>query len=253
LGWAGRPGLLHCPATGKYVVIFEADCPQRWERHKVGFAVADRVDGRYELANLESPEKTRSTGDQSVYQEDGKGYLVATMDKDLGGKKQLNQSLAIFELSKDFLRLERKLFEGFENVVDPTETWVRDPSSREASHLIKVGDAYYWFSSGLVGWNSSATMYATATNLRGPWSELTLLRTEPASRDSFNTQHDFILPVVGSETTAYVYVGDRYSQWTQRGPGRNIFLPLVWENRIPRLRWRATWSLDVATGRVRAE
>ena len=109
----------------------------------------------------------------------------------------------------------------------------RDHSSREASHIIKVGDRYYWFSSGLVGWNSSATMYATATNLAGPWSALQLLRTEPPSDDSFNTQHDFILPVAGSGATTWVYVGDRYSQWTKGGTGRNIFLPLIWENGVP--------------------
>lgn len=40
------------------------------------------------------------------------------MDKDVGERKYLNQSLAIFELSKDFLRVERKLFEGFDMIVD---------------------------------------------------------------------------------------------------------------------------------------
>jgi hypothetical protein len=240
--------LLHCPATGKYVIVFEADSPSQWRRHKVGFAVCDRIDGQYELANTESPEGSRSTGDQSVYQEGDKGYLLATMDKDLEGKKYLNQSLAIFELSKDFLRIERKLFEGFDNVNGNTNVIPRDHSSREASHIIKVGGGYYWFSSGLVGWHSSATMFSTARNLAGPWSDLRLLRTDPPSTDSFNTQHDFVLPLTGSESTTYVYVGDRYSQWTKQGPGRNIFLPLVWERGEPLLRWRKDWKIDVPTG-----
>lgn len=249
MGWAGRPGLLHCPATGKYVIIFEADSPREWKRHKVGFAVGDRIDGPYELANVQSPEVTRSTGDQSVYHEGDRGYLLATMDKDIAGRKYLNQSLAIFELSRDFLRLERKLFEGFDNVNGNTNVVPRDQSSREASHIVKVGDVYYWFSSGLVGWNSSATLYATARDLAGPWSELKRLRTDPPSADSFNTQHDFIVTVAGSEATAYVYAGDRYSQWTRRGVGRNIFLPLVWENGQPLLRWHKEWSIDASTGR----
>jgi len=46
-----------------------------------------------------------------------------------------------------------------------------------------------------------------------------------------------------------VYAGDRYSQWTQRGPGRNIFLPVVWDNGEPRLRWHKDWKIDVVTGR----
>jgi hypothetical protein len=95
LGWAGRPALLHCPATGKYVIVFEADSPSQWKRHKVGFAVCDRIDGRYELAGALYPEGTRSTGDQSVYQEGDKAYVLATMDKDIGGKKCTPQPKAL--------------------------------------------------------------------------------------------------------------------------------------------------------------
>jgi hypothetical protein len=251
LGWAGRPGLLHHQATGKYIIIFEADSPRQWRRHKVGFAACERIDGNYELVNLESPEGTRSTGDQSVYQEGHKAYLLATLDKDISGKKYLNRSLAIFELSADFLRIERKLFEGFDNVNGNTNVVPRDQSSREASHIVKVGDTYYWFSSGLVGWNSSATMYSTAPDLAGPWSDLKVLRTVPRSQDSYNTQHDFIFPVVGSQTTTYVYAGDRYSQWTGRDPGRNIFLPVEFLSGEPVLRWHKQWIINPTTGRWR--
>jgi len=251
LGWAGRPGLLHSRPTGKYVIVFEADSPRQWARHKVGFAVCDRIDGRYELASFQYAEAARSSGDQSVYQEGDRAYLLATMDKDVGGRKYLNQSLAIFELSDDYLSVKRKLFEGFDNVSGNRKVVPRDQSSREASHIIKVGETYYWFSSALVGWNSSATMYATASKLSGPWSELKLLRTDPRSSDSYNTQHDFVLPVAGSQTTTYLYAGDRYSQWTRRGPGRNIFLPLEFTDGRPVLRWRQQWTIDPATGRWR--
>jgi hypothetical protein len=251
MGWAGRPGLLHNQATGKYIIIFEADSPQQWQRHKVGFAVCDRIDGKYELANVQSAEGNRSSGDQSVYQEGDRAYLLVTMDKDIEGKKYLNQSLAIFELSADFLRIQRKLFEGFENVSGNRKVVPRNQSSREAPHILKVGDTYYWFSSALVGWNSSATMYATARDLAGPWSELKVLKTEPPSQDSYNTQHDFVIPVVGSQTTTYLYAGDRYSQWTKRGTGRNIFLPLDFAGGEPVLRWYKQWIIDPATGRWR--
>ena len=91
-------------------------------------------------------------------------------------------------------------------------------------------------------------MYATARDLAGPWTELKLLRTDPPSTDSYNTQHDFIVTVAGRETTTHVYVGDRYSQWTKRGTGRNIFLPLTWENGEPLLRWLKQWRIDADTG-----
>lgn len=248
-GWAGRPAILHHGATGRFVIVFEADSPHQWPRHKVGFAVGEHLGGPYRLAHVQWAEQSRSTGDQSVYQEGDKAYLLATVDRDVEGKKYLNQSLAIFELSSDFLRVERKVFEGFDNVSGDRTRIPRDHSSREASHIVRIGETYYWFSSALVGWNSSATMYATATALSGPWSELKFVRTDPASTDSFNTQHDFVLPVVGTEATTYVYVGDRYSQWTKQGSGRNVFLPLVFEDGMPTLLGLHRWTLDVNTGR----
>lgn len=247
LGWAGRPALLHNRKTGKYVVIFEADSA-RWKRHKVGFAVCDTIAGKYELGGYHPPEGNRSTGDQSVYQEGDDAYLVCTMDKDIGDTKYLNQSLAIFRLTPDYLGTDKKIFEGFDNVNGRPSANPRHQTSREASHIIKVGGLYYWFSSGLQGWNSTETKYATATSLDGPWSGLKILLTEPSSHDSFNTQHDFIIPVTGSKMTTFLYVGDRYSQWTRKGTGRNIFLPLLWNDGIPTLKWYESWRIDVATG-----
>jgi len=248
LGWAGRPALLHNRKTGKYVVVFEADSSQ-WRRHKVGFAVCDTINGRYELVGYYPPEGSRSTGDQSVYQEGDDAYLACTMDKDIGDTKYLNQSLAIFRLKPDYLGMGEKVYEGFENVNGRPSTAPRNQTSREASHIIRVGGMYYWFSSGLEGWNSTETKYATAASLAGPWSELRVLPTEPTSRDSFNTQHDFIIPVTGSKTTTHVYVGDRYSQWTRKGTGRNIFLPLLWKDGAPMLKWHESWRIDAATGK----
>jgi hypothetical protein len=248
LGWAGRPGLLVNRATKKYVVLFEADSRQ-WERHKVGFARCDTIGGDYEFVRYVYPEGNRSSGDQSVYQEQNDAYLICTLDKLIAGKRYLNQSLAIFKLTPDYLNIEKKVYEGFDNVNGDRSVYPRHQTSREASHIIKVDGLYYWFSSGLLGWNSSQTMYATAPALAGPWSELKVLATEPASPDSFNTQHDFVIPVTGTQTTTYLYVGDRYSQHHGQGIGRNVFLPLVWESGVPKLLWRSKWRIDVETGR----
>jgi hypothetical protein len=247
LGWAGRPGLLYNRTTKKYVVIIEADSRQ-WERHKVGFACCDTINGDYQFVRYVYPEGQRSTGDQSVYQEGQDSYLVCTLDKLINGKRYLNQSLAIFKLTPDFLNIDKKVYEGFDNVNGNPSIYPRHHTGREASHIIKVNNIYYWFSSGLEGWNSTQTKYATAHDLSGPWSRLKVLPTEPLSRDSFNTQHDFVIPVTGSETTTYLYVGDRYSQHHGRGVGRNIFLPLIWEDGQPTLKWHKTWRIDTATG-----
>ena len=233
LVWAGRPGILYNSATQRYVVIFEAGSKD-WYRHKVGFASCDTINGVYEFERYQYPEENRTTGDQSVYQEGDNAYLITVLDH--LDQESRNYSLAIFRLSSDFLSIESKVFEGFEN------------DRREAPHIIKVGDIYYWFTSGLMWWDSTATMYSTARSLDGPWSSLKRLATEPDSPDSFNTQHDFVLPVVGSERTTYLYVGDRYSQYHGKGTGRNIFLPLVWEDSMPELRWYESWTIYIDTG-----
>jgi len=251
MGWAGRPSLLHNGATRKYVLLFEACSPQ-WPRNRTGFAICDRIDGQYNLVHVQTPEADRSAGDQAVYHEGDRAYLVCTLDKDIKGRKYLNQSLAIFRLADDYQSVGRKIFEGFDNVSGNKAIVPRDQTSREASYIVRVHGLYYWFSSALVGWNSSATMYSTAKGLAGPWSELKLVRTDPVSKDSYNTQHDFIVTVAGTEATTYVYAGDRYSQWTRRGTGRNIFLPLVWENGEPLLRWHRDWKIDPGGGRFSA-
>jgi hypothetical protein len=207
LGWAGRPGLLHNRTTREYVVIFEADSGQ-WERHKVGFACCDTIGGDYEFVRYVYPEGNRSSGDQSVYQEGDDAYLLCTLDKLIEGKRYLNQSLAIFKLTPNYLDIEKKIYEGFDNVNGDRSVYPRHHTSREASHIIKVNGLYYWFSSGLLGWQSSQTMYATALSLAGPWSDLKVLVTEPASPDSFNTQHDFVIPVTGTQITTLIQLVD---------------------------------------------
>jgi len=104
------------------------------------------------------------------------------------------------------------------------------------------------FSASTLGNDQNSNESATRTASSGPWSGLKVLSTDPVSKDSFNTQHDFVIPITGSETTTYLYVGDRYSQHHGRGIGRNIFLPLVWEEGVPKLKWYSAWKIDTSTG-----
>ena len=238
--WAGRPGLLYNRKTRRYIILFESETGQ-WFRHKVGYASCDRIDGDYKYEHSEFPEPDRSTGDQSIYQEGDDAYLLTVLDSP-GLKDPINKDLAIYQLSPDFLHVEKKLFEGFDRF---------EPGARgnEATHIVKVGGIYYWFMSGLNSWNSTETQYSTARQLKGPWSPLKVLATEPLSGNSFNSQHDFIITVKGKDKTSYIYAGDRYSQWTMSGTGRNIFLPLEFEKGVPKITWHDAWTIDMRTGR----
>lgn len=237
LGWMGRPGLIR-NASGQYVIIFEADSRGKWFRHKVGYAIADAITGPYRLANLEYPEPTRSTGDQTVYEEDGTGYLVTVLDSE-GLKEPINRSLAIYRLTPDCLHTDTKLFEGFDHIQDPAHR------GNEALHIVRDAGIYYMLMSGLDWWNSTMTLFTSAPSLSGPWAPLRPVRTEPDSKDSFNTQHDFVIPVPPEKFgTSYVYAGDRYSQFHGVGTGRNIFLPLRIEYGVPVLTWSDSFPVS---------
>jgi hypothetical protein len=261
-GWAGRPAMVHCDKTDKWVILFEASCGQ-WVRHKVGYAACETINGEFELNNCTYPEPNQSTGDQSVYQEGDDAYLLAVVDGELGNRAEQNAAVAIYKLTDDYLGVEKKVYQSWQSDNPTFEGWVGDKTGTgsEAPHIFKRDGIYYMFTSRLWGWHSSPTMYSTAKSLEGPWTKQKILKTylelksaPPAWRWwwrptlSFNTQHDFVIPVTGSKDTTYVYVGDRYSQYHHYGVGRNIFLPLIWKNGEMRLIWRQKWQINTKTG-----
>jgi hypothetical protein len=85
------------------------------------------------------------------------------------------------------------------------------------------------------------------------------VRTAPPSRDSYNTQFDFVLPVRGTRATSYLYAGDRYSNFhgsgvpAPTGEGRNAWHLLEFEGDIPVLRGCSRISVDAVTGLVAVE
>ena len=137
------------------------------------------------------------------------------------------------------------------------------PGTRiEAPAIFKRDGMYYWCASGIAWWNSSPTSWCMAPRLEGPWTPWqTMNAKRPATDslarqmrfDSYNSQHDFVLPIIGSQGTTYLYCGDRYSQFTSIGAGWVVWLPLQFVDRTPVLDWYQTWYLDAAAGTWSAE
>jgi hypothetical protein len=175
---------------------------------------------------------TKSIGDHALFKDtDGRAYLVYVGNSSV----ERNVNLSLARLNSSYTDAEADVFVGFVG------------SKREAPFILKRGTTYYWFTSRTSGWYSSETKYATATALTS-WSGLNLLATEPASTDSFDTQFDFVIPVQGSGTTSYIYAGDRYSQFTGTGIGKNAWYPLVFNGATPVLKYYKDWYIDVVTG-----
>lgn len=248
--WVGRPWVMWNPTTRLYVMAFE------WGggggiRNQYAFCTSPSIDGpwTYQSSKLiqQLPDATNqryNLGDLGVYSEGTTAWLLYTFDK-----PEPNYSQAILKLDTDFMT---PLPPTAGNYVEfsgggwPTGV-------QEAAAIFKRGDTYYYFTSLCQGWRSSVTRYRTATNVAGPWSANTIVPTNPASNVSFNTQHDFVLKVTGTDGDAYVYCGDRWSNFTGNGVGRNAWFPLSFDaNGVPMINAPTLavdggdWTIDAA-------
>jgi hypothetical protein len=79
-----------------------------------------------------------------------------------------------------------------------------------------------WLQLAATGWNPNQAQYASASAVAGPWSSLANI----CDSTTFDTQSTYVIPVVGSETTTYIYAGDRW-QDPDLVSSKYIWLPLV--------------------------
>jgi beta-xylosidase len=234
-GWLGRPDVIYNATTKKYVLVVEVSGAANG-RNQIGYATADAPDGDFVFLKADpKPTPCCTMGDHSVFQDtDGKAYLVYTYDAN-----GVNTAEGISPLGDDYLSI------GTQQASVPVEG-----GSCEADNLLHVGNTYYWITSNCAGWDSSATVYRTSTDLKnfGPVQTMT---TTPNSDNSFDTQVDFVITVVGTKATSYIYAGDRYSQFTSTpdNMGKNAWYPLTFDaNGKPTLHGDKTWSIDAYTG-----
>jgi hypothetical protein len=76
---------------------------------------------------------------------------------------------------------------------------------------------YYLIGSGLTSWSANPNKYATATDLKGPWSEFRDIA--PPATKTYNSQSTLLLKVVGSDQTTVIFMGDQWkpaAQWDSR-------------------------------------
>ena len=199
----------------------------------IHFATSATPCGQFVDQGYEMVPNDRGGGDRGVFlDDDGKVYVVyATWPY----PDQFNTDIGIVLLTPDYLHVDR--------VVAPTTGM-----HCEAPYILKRNGLYYLFASQCVNYSSSATSYATATSLAGPWSAPKTVTTIPSDSQSFNSQHDFTVTVVGTKGTAYMYFGDRWSEYTGQGIGKNVRLPLTFNGNEPVLNGLNTWYINVTTG-----
>ena len=218
-----RPKVLYNPRTRTYVMYLHIDSTD-YKEAKVGVASSRTPAGPYTYLGSFRPSGHQSR-DMTVFADtDGTQYLVYE-DRERG--------VALARLTASGYGVEEEV--------------ALIPHAYEAPAVIKAAGTYYLLGSHLSGWNTNPNQYATAPALAGPWSEFK--DVAPPQTNTYNSQTAFILPVVGTQATTYVYLGDR---WNPKNltDSRYIWLPLAVGGGKMTLAPDQPWAIDAATGLV---
>ncbi len=286
--WVGRPWVLKRAGTPTtYVMVIEMGGGPGGRNHYAFLTATDlyaqnawtfRSD-KLKNSLPDSGGTPRTLGDLGVYQEGAKAWLLYSFDPysnlvdwEQKTKEQIspanlqNHGHAIVELNPgDFMTplssQDTWCYVQFLSPEPVPADWTN--YVREAAAVFKKDGKYYYFTSAANGWNSTKTRYRTKTApATGPelinpmtgygWSDLADVPTSPsASADSFNTQHDFVLPVTGTSGTTFMYCGDRWSNFTSGYDTSDNYrwFPLTFNNNgEPTINGYTNWQIDTVTG-----
>jgi hypothetical protein len=218
-----RPKVIHNDSTDTFVMYLHIDDAE-YEDARVGVATSDTPCGPYDYRGSFRPLEAQSR-DMGLFEDtDGSAYLIAE-DRASG--------LRIGALSDDYL-----------SVVDEVTT-IETEEHLESPALVRHGDTYFLFASNRTGWDTNDNVYATATSLEGPWSDFSPFA--PVGTDTYDSQTSFVLPVTGSTTSGYLYLGDR---WMADDLNRSlpVWLPLDLDGTTASMPYAESWSVDTGTG-----
>lgn len=154
--------------------------------------------------------------------DDGKAYHIYS--------SETNTTLHVAELTEDYLSHTGKYVRVFVN------------RYMEAPAVFKKDNLYYMMASDCTGWRPNPARSAVAPSIWGPWTELGNPAEGIDANITFNSQSTFILPVNGKKD-AFIYMGDRWNP-QDAIDGRYIWLPIDFEDRKFKIRWKDEWTLD---------
>jgi hypothetical protein len=219
-----RPHVIYNSSTATYVMYMHIDNSNYSER-KAGVATSSSVCGSYTYRGSSKPLGHDSL-DDNLFLDGSTAYFL--------GEDRTNTKLQIYRLSADFL--------SFSALVATVNQY-------EAPAMAKIGGTYYLFGSHLTGWSTNDNQYATATSVAGPWSAWRSFA--PSGTNTCNSQTTSILPVSGSSTTSYLFLGDRWNSGNL-ADSRYVWEPLTINGTTVSMSCQASWTVDAATGTVGA-
>jgi hypothetical protein len=224
-----RPKVIYNASTGRFVMWMHKENATDYGEARAAVASSATVDGDYTYHGSFRPFGTHMSRDITLYNDNGTAYMLSAADE--------NRDLHIYRLTADYLNVQT-LVGNFWN-----------DQSREAPALFKRGSTYFLLTSGTSGWNPNQARYATAPSITGPWTTF----TNVGDGTTFGSQPAYVLPIQGTTTTSYLYLGDRWAgAWNE--PVNNsqyVWLPITFPTSTTMsLSWYPTITVDTATGTV---
>ncbi len=217
-----RVKVMKCPKTGEYVMYMHADSLD-YKHQYVGYATAKNITGPYRFRGplLFNGNPIRKWDMGTFQDSDGTGYVLIH-----GGE--------IYKLSDDYKsvteQVNKSMVSGF-----------------EAPTLFRKDSMYYFLGSNLTSWEKNDNYYFTATSLKGPWTRRGFFC--PEGTLTWNSQATFVLPITGSKTTTFMFMGDRWSYPKQASAAIYVWQPLtVSDTSISIPQYVDAWQINTITG-----
>jgi hypothetical protein len=218
-----RPKVVYNDSTKKYVMWVHWE-GQNYATAEAGVFTSDTVDGDYTQVRHFQPNSNMSRDDTLFKDDDGKAYFLSASNN--------NADLSLYELTDDYTNVQSQI----------ATLW--PGSYREAPAIMKAGGNYFIVNSAATNWDPNQQKFATATALDGSWSSL----ANVGDGTGYDTQTAFIIPVVGTKTTTYIYAGDRWQDPDLKS-SKYIWLPLKVSGGTKLVMdYYDSWQLDVTTG-----
>jgi len=224
-----RPKVTFNSSTGQFVMWMHKENGRDYGEARAAVATSSTVDGNYTYRGSFRPLNHMSRDITLFRDDDGTGYMISAANE--------NADLHVYRLTADYLGIAaqvQRLWPG---------SW------REAPAMFKRNGVYFLLTSGATGWGPNQQRYSTASSVTGTWSALQNIGDNTA----FGSQTAYVLPVQGSQTTSYLYLGDRWAgAWNgQVNSSEYVWLPLQFpSNTTMTMSWNPQVTIDTATGVV---
>ncbi|WP_068772717.1 family 43 glycosylhydrolase [Termitidicoccus mucosus] len=227
-----RPKVYYNATTKKFVMYLHIDGPldpnepdptKAYKIARVGVAVSDTVEGPYTYLRSFRPLGQESRDIGQFIDDDGSAYLIF--------ESRPTKGFFIAKLSDDYL-----------DVIEQT-AFIQAPI--EGGALVHYDGLYYLLGSALTGWAPNPNKYATANDLKGPWSEFKDIA--PPETKTYHSQSTMLLKIVGTKKTTVIFMGDQWKPKTQ-WDSRYLWMPVEIGNGRLWLPEPQEWTLDVKSG-----